>query len=263
MSKSDKLPISALVVSYNEAGLLDRCLRSIDFCDEIVVYDLGSTDDSAEVAKNTGATVRKHRRVPHAEIVYAKEVPKLKHDWVLVTDPDEEVDSELRSQLFENFRTIPSSTAVVRAPMQYYFKNRALRGTVWGGISNRQLLMNRQRAIFRPLVNTPITIRPGFKLQRWPYKGGVVHHYWMRGYRELLPKHRRYLTKEGKARYERGERVGYIGIIRSPLRSFYDSFVRQKGYLDGLTGFILSLFWAWYNTNALVRLKREQLSRGV
>ena len=258
----NKLPISALVVSFNEADVLARCLASIQFCDEIIVYDLGSSDNSVDIAKDAGVIVRKHKRVPHAELIYAEGLSELKHDWVLLTDPDEEVDAELQKELFEKFDKLPAEVAAVRVPMQYYFKSHALKGTIWGGVSNHRLLVNRERVYFRPLVNTPVVIKEGFEMQKQPYNKGLVHHYWMRSYHEFFAKHWRYLTKEGKARYERGERSSYLGILRSPWRSFYESFVTLKGYRDGLLGFFLSLFWAWYNTSALIRLKREQIKRG-
>lgn len=136
MTQKDKLPISALVVSFNEADILARCLNSIQFCDEIIVYDLGSSDNSVEVAKNAGATVRKHKRVPHAELIYAEGLSELKHDWVLLTDPDEEINAELRKELVEKFAKLPARVAAIRVPMQYYFKSHALKGTIWGGVSN-------------------------------------------------------------------------------------------------------------------------------
>lgn len=263
MANQTKLPLSALVVCLNEAKALRKCLASIDFCDEIVVYDLGSRDNSVTVAKSMGAKVKVHKPVAHAELIYAKELNRLQHDWVLVTDPDEEIDEAFRQELVDGFSELPKDTAVVRAPMQYYFKHRPLKGTIWGGITNRQLLVHRKRAHFRPLVNTPITIKKGSSLFYWPYKNGLIHHYWMSSYREFFAKHRRYLKKEAHARYNRGERVGYIGIFLSPWRSFYDSFFEKKGYMDGLTGLFLSMFWAWYNSSALIRLKRYQLRKGA
>jgi glycosyltransferase involved in cell wall biosynthesis len=260
--RQDKLPLSALVVSYNEGDILARCLASIQFCDEITVYDLGSSDDSVEVARAAGALVRKHKRVPHAELLYIEELPKLRNDWVLLTDPDEEVSPELRKELFKKFDKLSTTVATVRVPMQYYFKSHELKGTIWGGIRFHRFLIHRKRAYFRPLVNTPVSIKEGFETEVWPYSGGIIHHYWVRGYREFFSKHKRYITKEGKAGYERGERTSYRDIIRSPWRSFYRCLIMEKGYRDGLIGIFLSLFWAWYNTSVLFKLKREQIKRG-
>jgi glycosyltransferase involved in cell wall biosynthesis len=42
--------ISAFVVSYNRAALLESCLRAVSFVDELIVVDKSSTDGSASVA---------------------------------------------------------------------------------------------------------------------------------------------------------------------------------------------------------------------
>ena len=62
-----KLPITAIVASRNEALLLPRCLDAVSFCEELIVIDVDSSDDSAEVARNHGAKVVWHSYVPIAE----------------------------------------------------------------------------------------------------------------------------------------------------------------------------------------------------
>ena len=57
MADPARLPISALVASGNEAKELRRCLATLGFCDEIIVVDLESTDDTISVAEQAGAGV--------------------------------------------------------------------------------------------------------------------------------------------------------------------------------------------------------------
>jgi len=43
--------VSAIIITCNEADQIDRCLRSLSWCDEIVVVDSGSSDGTVEIAK--------------------------------------------------------------------------------------------------------------------------------------------------------------------------------------------------------------------
>ncbi len=49
--------ISACVITLNEADRIEACLKSLAFCDDIVVVDSGSTDGTAELAATLGARV--------------------------------------------------------------------------------------------------------------------------------------------------------------------------------------------------------------
>ncbi len=56
-----KPSVSVVIPAYNEAAtigdVITECRR---FCDEIIVIDDGSIDDTAKIAKNKGATVIRH-----------------------------------------------------------------------------------------------------------------------------------------------------------------------------------------------------------
>lgn len=51
----DKL--SVILITRNEAANIRACLESVAFADEIIVVDSGSTDSTAEIAREMGAQV--------------------------------------------------------------------------------------------------------------------------------------------------------------------------------------------------------------
>src|SRR5207244_3140199 len=93
-----RLPISALVASRNEAKELRRCLATLGFCDEIIVVDLESTDDTISVAEQAGARVVRHELVPIAEWARVDVIGQARHPWLVFTDPDEEVPAALAEE---------------------------------------------------------------------------------------------------------------------------------------------------------------------
>lgn len=261
---SGELPVSAVVVTFDEGHLLGPCLDSIRFCDEVLVVDLGSTDDSVAVAERFGATVLAHRRVPVADEILYEMTGRIRNDWMLTTDPDERVSPELADELVRSFPALAQEAAIISVPCQFYFRDRPLRGTVWGGVLERRLLVHRQRARLKPHVHQDVDPLDGYRAVSIPFTGGnLLHHLWMTGYRQWLDKHRRYAELEGPVRYARGERFSLRRMASTVPNSFYYSFVTRGGYRDGAVGFFLSLFWAWYNAKTLWSLRRGPSCGGL
>ena len=88
----DRPLIAAAIIVKNEADHLRRCLGSIrDFCDEIVVVDTGSTDDTVAIAESFGAKVL-HK--PWRDDFAASRnfaLDAVTAEWVLYIDADEEL----------------------------------------------------------------------------------------------------------------------------------------------------------------------------
>ena len=256
-----KLPISSILVGYNEADLLRRSLPSLQFCDEIIYFDLGSEDDSVLIAESFGAKIIFHQKVPGCEWIHSAYATSTKHKWVLVTDPDEVLDEETVDNIYGLFdrNILTPETGCVSVPIFYYLKNKKLAGTTWGGEKRRVLMAHNERFKFSPIVHNGRELLNGFVSYDIPSDGkNGLHHYWVTSYRKMLEKHVRYLNNEAKSKFLSGQRITAKELLIMPLKAFKYSFYHKKGYRDGFTGLFLSCFWAWYETAGNYRLLNYQ-----
>jgi Glycosyl transferase family 2 len=255
----ERAPLSALVTTCDENDLLPRALASIGFCDEIIVVDIGSRDgaETARIAAAHGARLVPHPPVPVVEAARASVAPQARHDLLLIVDPDEEVPPALAREVVQLAAELPDDVAAVEAPLQYYFAGRRLRGTIWGGPSKRRMLVRRSAVELTPTLWGGMTLHDGYRVMRMPFtpETAIVHR-WSPGWRDLYAKHRRYLAVEPRHRADAGHITGRREVLRTPWRSFRESFFTRHGYRDGLTGLGLSLFWAGFRTVGELRLLR-------
>lgn len=259
-----KLPITAIVASHDEAHLLRRCFAPLSFCDEAIVVDLASRDDTVAVAEALGARVLPQPLVPIVEQARGPAIEAARNDWLLILDPDEEIPPPLATQLVETFASLDDDVGLVIGPIQYYFRGRPLAGTAWGGVRWHALLLDRRRIEVAPSIHRRLGRPENVREVRIPFAGdNAVLHHWSSGYRELLAKHRRYLREEGPNRADAGEVAGIRSVATAPFRCFADSFVRDRGYRDGLRGFALSAVWAQYATASELALLRELRRRSA
>lgn len=255
-----KLPVSVFVVSKNEGHLLEDCLHSVSpYCDETIVVDLKSVDNTVAVAQKYNAKVLTIDPIPLVEIIHAKYIKEAKNSWVLICDPDETLSSNLISELERILHTSPeealNSIGEIYSPCLYYFKGKRLKGTIWGGTNFRTLLVHKDRFRFTESVHKGRILLEGYKRLTISERNDQhINHYWMQSYTQLFKKHARYLKNEGKAKSENGEVTSIKKIVKKPTKAFKESYFKKKGYKDGAIGLFLSIFSAWYFTSAEIEL---------
>lgn len=255
-----KLPISAIVASYNEGHLLEDCLKSIQFCDEIVVVNLNSTDDTESIAKKyaTKYYLELEDKL-FFDAYHPKYLPLLKNEWIMLIDPDERISFELKESLEQFFISIPIDCGKINVPIRYYYKNVPLKGTVWGGDKYGRLLIRKTGNEIIGTVHSSIKLKEKYLTYKIPYTGNNVdHHFWVQSYQQMLNKHLRYIQKEGESKYKNGIRFNWFNTIKETIHAFYDSYFHCKGYKDYFLGLWLSLFYSWYVFSAYVSLKKYQ-----
>ena len=95
------LPITLVVITYNEAANIARCLDSVPFAAEKLVVDSGSEDDTAVIAQARGARVVQQTWLGFgAQRNFA--ATQATNDWLLCLDADESLTPELADELQRN-----------------------------------------------------------------------------------------------------------------------------------------------------------------
>jgi glycosyltransferase involved in cell wall biosynthesis len=88
MSEARRPPLSGVVTTFNNAATLDACLASLAFCDDRVVLDSGSSDDTQAIATRHGARIAVQPFQGYGPQKQAA-IDLAMHDWVLLLDADE------------------------------------------------------------------------------------------------------------------------------------------------------------------------------
>ena len=247
------MQISVLVVVFDEERRLKDCLLSLKRFEDVTVADLGSRDRSAEIAQSLGFNVVAHPWVPIGEMVLPTLMPAMKHDWVIRVDPDEVLPPEFIDDLFQ--LELDDKYGIINVPYQYYFLNKKLDTTVWGGVRPIPRVINRTRVNVTPEVHRTLHCKPGYEPFTLPYRpGNAVLHYWVDSYVQLFSKHERYIAMEGESRYNNGLRFSWKSLLKSPFGSFKSSFIQCSGWRGGWHGWFLSVFFAVYQMRALLSL---------
>lgn len=123
------IPCTLLVMTYNEANNISRCLSSVPFAAEKIVIDSGSTDDTVKIAEQHGAKVVQQPWLGFgAQRNFAS--TQASNDWILFLDADEALSPELASELQHKLPQLIESSAsagiIVRTaefmgkPMRWY-----------------------------------------------------------------------------------------------------------------------------------------------
>jgi hypothetical protein len=116
--------LSACIIARDEEERLPDCLASLEFCDEVVVVDSGSTDRTREIARAAGAVVVEN---PWPGFAAQRNVA-LDHaggDWVIEVDADERVSPQLAREVRELVDRSPAER-IAAIPIRHRFLGRAL-----------------------------------------------------------------------------------------------------------------------------------------
>ena len=230
MNAATRAPLSAVLITRNAAAVLEPCLQSVAFADEIVVVDAASTDATLEIATRCGARV-----VQREWLGFGRQkqfaVEQAKHDWVLCLDADERVSRGLAASI-QAVLAAPAAP-VYRMPRRNRFLGRWLaHGEGYPDWSPR--LFNRLNARWSDdLVHEKVlySVTPG------TLKGDLLHDPGddLSAY---LERQNRYTTLAARQAYDLGRGAGAPHLLLSPVVRFFKFYVLRLGFLDGVPGLL-------------------------
>lgn len=106
--------ISVLILTHNEEQDLPGCLDSVAWSDDVHIFDSHSTDRTAAIARERGATVTTRTFDGYASQRNAAMQLPFKHPWVLVLDADERPTPQLSAEMQQAVATAPANVSGFR-----------------------------------------------------------------------------------------------------------------------------------------------------
>lgn len=236
--------VSVALITKNEEANLRRTLESVLWAGEIVVVDSGSTDRTAEIAREFGA---KFLAEPWHGFGAQKNlaIAQCTGEWVLALDADEEVSPELAQEIQALLAGTPDREAYF-LPRRNFFLGRWIRhGGYWPDQKLR--LFRRGSAQFeeRPVHETMRCSGATGRL-----RGHLLHHAYptLESYLEHM---NRYSTLGAgqalaKGKSSRGFLPFLWNVCLNPGATFLYNYVLRGGFLDGREGLLLHLYHSAY-----------------
>ena len=110
-NKNNQIPISLIVLTYNEEENIEFCLKSVcSLVNEIIIIDSYSTDKTIEICKQYTNKIYEHKFENQAkQFNWALVNVPISSDWVMRLDADEMLTLELKDEigkLFEDFKSV-------------------------------------------------------------------------------------------------------------------------------------------------------------
>ncbi len=225
--------ITAAILAHDEAALLDGCLSSVGWADEIlVVIDDAMSDTLAEIAHR-----RTDRVVVQPWLGFAgqrnRALDLARSDWVLFVDADERVPPALAAEVRS---AVSGEAAGAWIPRRNIIAGQWVRWAGWW--PDRQLRLLRcghARYDESALVHEVATLDGVAATLREP-----LLHLNYETLAEFRAKQRRYASLEARTLRAQGTPIRARSMVGQPLREFRRRYVELGGYRQGWLGFQLS-----------------------
>lgn len=233
MTKS-KPTISVILIAKNEACNVVRCLDSVRWADEIIVFDSGSTDDTVELCK---------QYTPHVFVTdwpgfgpqKNRALDKVTSDWVLTLDADEFLSPEL-SQKIQEIIISPQAKNIYKIRRITQFCGQYLYYGDWK--SDYPLkLFKRHKARFKDVPIHEALVGEGKvgKIKE------IIWHHSYGSLEDMINKMNTYSTLSALQFGAEGKTGGILKASLKALWTFLRGYIFKFGFLDGKYGFLLAI----------------------
>jgi len=243
----EKPTISAIIICENEQDNIAECLGTLAFCDEMIVVDSGSSDETTEIAKGLGAKVHVAADWQGFGVQKQRALDLATSDWVLSVDADERIPDRLRHEIETAVRDSRFSGFLINRLS--WFLGQPMRHGGWH--PDRILrLARRERAHFKPVVVHERLVGDG----EFGRLSEPMIHYSYRTIDDVLAKMRRYALDSAESRRRQGISGGLFAAVLRGSFSFFRTYVLQAGFLDGRRGLVAAIarsqetFWRYLAT---------------
>lgn len=242
--------ISVVILTKNEEKNIKRCLESVKWCDEIIIIDDNSSDETVQIAKKYKTTIYTRNLNNDFSAQRNFGIFKAKNEWILFVDGDETVSDALA---YEIANAIQLKDQNLRNFDGFYIRRSDF---IWG----KQLKYGETGNIMLlRLAKKGPGLWEGKTHERWKINGRVgklvnpLLHFPHKTLEEFLKKINFYTDIRAEELKSKNVKAFFWSILAYPLGKFLSNFLLRRGFMDGIHGLIVAIIMSFHSF--LVRSK--------
>ena len=226
-----RIPVTVVIPTLNEASVIGDLLATLQWADEVIVVDGGSSDATARIAASHGSAVM---RLEGATIAAQRNlgITSARNEWILALDADERPSVEHIREIEAAIRAPAHDTYRIR--FHNFYGERELTRGHWAQDWHVRLFRRRYRFLDRQVherledVGSVGTLR------------GYIRHASYRDFGHHLQKVIRYAQLGADDLRARGYRVTIWHLLMRPMWRFIREYIMYGSFRDGRFGLVTS-----------------------
>ena len=226
--------LSVIIICKNEEEMLEDCLKSVLWADEIIIVDSGSNDQTLNIARKYTDKVYTHTDWQGFGIQKNIALSYASKSWVLSIDADERVPQALQEEII-NILQSPANT-VFEIPRRSWFLGKEIHHSGWSPDYVARLFRRNQAKFSNDLVHERLL----FDHAASRCKQSLIH-YSFSNLDQVIHKMNFYSTAGAENKFNAHKKGGLGKALLHGFSSFFKTYIIKLGLLDGREGFILAL----------------------
>lgn len=247
--------LSGIIIAKNEENTISDLVKSLSFCDEVIVVNNESSDKTQVLAEKAGARVIQSQGNDFS--IHRKAgMDAAREEWVIYVDADERISKELQSEIISRIKS--NSYSAYKIPRLDIFWGKKLqhgevKEAATKGIAR---LMKKGSGAWQNSVHEEfVTSAPVGRLRE------SLIHYAHTGITDFLHDINEYSTIRAEELYKKGEHIQTKDLIFKPFGKFLYTYFLLQGFRDGAAGFTYSFMMSFHSF--LVRSKIYLFQEGA
>ncbi len=244
----ERKKISAAIITFNEEKNIAGCIKNVrGICDEIVIVDSLSKDNTVKIAQELGAKVVSEKYLgdgPQKQLATSLTT----NNWVLSIDADERLDKDAIKEI--------KGLALDDETIGYSFKRKNYVGERWLNVSD--FYPDRKVRLFNKL-QSKYADKKGHsyvQCQKEVELNVNILHYAYENYSHWIRKYNFLSSRD--AWVKKNKSISGFSILVHSFWAFFKKYILRGGVFQGMDGLTVSLFSAFFNYVKYVKVKEIQ-----
>ncbi|MEO8210855.1 MAG: glycosyltransferase family 2 protein [bacterium] len=227
--------VSGVIICRNEEKNIEDCIKSILWCDELIIVDSFSTDNTAEISKKYSDKIFQNEwKGFYEQRKFA--LSKANYEWVFSLDADERCSKELEMEIKSLFQKKDISDDGFEIPRKSFFLNRWIRHGGWYPNYQLRLFKNQSAKVSDRLVHESYLVNGTVGR----LKNNILH-YTVKSISDFVVKINSYSDLSAIEKVKK-KRINFFDISVMPGIAFFHQYILKGNFLDGMSGLMVSKF---------------------